>query len=583
MRPVSRAPLALLATLLLAAPAAAADITVTTTADGLIADNQCTLREALNAARLAAPFFGCASGTAGPDTVVLAAGTYTIGLPGYEDGNQSGDLDVGLAQDLRVLGAGPGATTIDAGGLDRVFDVPVTTVLFLEGLTLRNGRPEAGGFGGAVRNAGRLVVRRVTFADNRSGLAMPAAGGGPGETGPGGGAISTSGGAAELIVQESTFEGNRSSNGGLGDTGGRGGDGGAILVLGGTATVHASTFSANLAGNGGPAGGGTAAGGQGSTGGAIAVFGGTVVVANSTFSANRAGEPGSGNGSASGGDGGAVSGGIGPNAVTTVAHSTFAGNLRGTGSTGGNAVSGVTLVGALLTDAAPACALSPVARLSLVAAGDASCPGAVQGDARLGPLADNGGPTRTLLPGEGSAAIDLVPQCQITLPFGNVDQRGVIRNQRAGCDVGAVEVAPPPPAPPINPTPAPPIIPTGSSVAVLGNLRIVPASARPGTRRTIAFTLSDPARVVITVRRTVTGRRIGTRCVLVRRPPRSAPRCRRTVTLSGSIARTLPAGPARIRFSGRLDGVTLPPDAYVLAARVVGGATVTRGFRVTGP
>lgn len=87
MRPVSRAPLALLATLLLAAPAAAADITVTTTADGLIADNQCTLREALNAARLAAPFFGCASGTAGPDTVVLAAGTYTIGLPGYEDGN----------------------------------------------------------------------------------------------------------------------------------------------------------------------------------------------------------------------------------------------------------------------------------------------------------------------------------------------------------------------------------------------------------------------------------------------------------------------------------------------------------------
>ena len=582
MRLARRFLLALGATLLIAAPAAGADITVTTTADGLVADGQCTLREALNAARFAAPYLGCASGTAGPDTVVLGPGTHTISVAGDEDGNQSGDLDVGAAQELRILGIGAGATVIDADGLDRIFDVPATTALTLDSLTLRGGRARPGGFGGAVRNSGRLVTRRVTFTDNRSGLAAPVPPGAQGDSGAGGGAISSSGGSAELIVLDSTFDGNRSSDGGQGGPsattpgpGGRGGDGGAILVLAGTATVHGSTFTGNLAGNGGAGGGGLAPGGQGSTGGAIAVFGGTVIIANSTFSANRAGEPGSGNGSAGGGDGGAISGGLGPNAATTVAHATFSGNLRGTGATGGNAVSGVTLAGALFTDAAPACSFSPVARLSLVTPGDTSCPGAVGGDARLGPLADNGGPTRTMLPGEGSAAIDLVPQCQIALPFGNIDQRGRFRTERAGCDMGAVEVAPPPPAPPI--------IPTGASVAELSNLRVLPASARPGTRRTIAFTLSDPARVVVTVRRTVTGRRLGLRCVAVRRAPRSAPRCRRTVSLSGSIARTLPTGPARIRFSGRLDGVTLPPGVYVLAVRVVGGATALRGFSVSGP
>jgi len=53
----------------------------------------------------------------------------------------------------------------------------------------------------------------------------------------------------------------------------------------------------------------------------------------------------------------------------------------------------------------------------------------------LGALADNGGPTPTILPGAGSLAIDhaSTPQC---LP---VDQRGYARPGGARCDVGAVE------------------------------------------------------------------------------------------------------------------------------------------------
>lgn len=59
-------------------------------------------------------------------------------------------------------------------------------------------------------------------------------------------------------------------------------------------------------------------------------------------------------------------------------------------------------------------------------------------DPMLGALADNGGPTQTMLPQPGSPLIDAiqpVSECQV-----DVDQRGVTRPQIKGCDTGAVEV-----------------------------------------------------------------------------------------------------------------------------------------------
>jgi hypothetical protein len=56
----------------------------------------------------------------------------------------------------------------------------------------------------------------------------------------------------------------------------------------------------------------------------------------------------------------------------------------------------------------------------------------------LGPLQDNGGPTQTMLPGSGSAAIDAIATADCVQP---TDQRGIARPQGAGCDIGAVEVA----------------------------------------------------------------------------------------------------------------------------------------------
>jgi hypothetical protein len=65
-------------------------------------------------------------------------------------------------------------------------------------------------------------------------------------------------------------------------------------------------------------------------------------------------------------------------------------------------------------------------------------------DPLLAFLANNGGPTQTLLPLSGSPLIDAIPAaaCQSGPAAGiTTDQRGVSRPQGVGCDIGAVEVA----------------------------------------------------------------------------------------------------------------------------------------------
>lgn len=78
---------------------------------------------------------------------------------------------------------------------------------------------------------------------------------------------------------------------------------------------------------------------------------------------------------------------------------------------------------------------------------------------QLGGLANNGGPTQTLLPQPGSPLIDAIPtaSCQADGASGIMtDQRGLPRPDAGSpaCDIGAVEVQPPsaPPAVPSAPT-----------------------------------------------------------------------------------------------------------------------------------
>lgn len=88
----------------------------------------------------------------------------------------------------------------------------------------------------------------------------------------------------------------------------------------------------------------------------------------------------------------------------------------------------------LSSDAANSCGFA-VAKHSLV-----------QADPKLGPLADNGGPTKTLLPAKGSDAIDVIPAGSAGCSTKVTDQRSAQRPQPGGgkCDIGAVEAAQPP-------------------------------------------------------------------------------------------------------------------------------------------
>ena len=72
-------------------------------------------------------------------------------------------------------------------------------------------------------------------------------------------------------------------------------------------------------------------------------------------------------------------------------------------------------------------------------------------DPELGTLGANGGPTQTRLPLTGSPLIDAIPtgSCQADGAVGiTTDQRLLPRPAFAGCDIGAVEVQPPPPPQP---------------------------------------------------------------------------------------------------------------------------------------
>lgn len=618
MRSLLRGLLLLLVVLGPAAIAQGAEIQVTTSADLLAADGLCSLREAVFAARDNAPFQGCSPGAAaGTDTILLDAQTYVLSLPGAgETGNMTGDLDTGI-QAVRIAGRGAGATAIDPNGLDRAFDLVEGASLTLEDLTVRNGLGPAGDpgeEGGAIRSrGGALTALRVSFVANSAGAGSSGSmGGGAVGGGGAGGAIASrpgSVGAPSLTVTDSSFIGNRAGDGGLFSgpgtgNGGDGGRGGAIEVQGGTTTISRTTFSGNLAGAGGDGGTGPAVlgpGGGGGVGGAIYVGSGATAITTSTFAANRAGAGGLTGGNPSmparGGGGGAMF--VDSNGTADVEYSTFSGNLRGPASfaEAANGVEGGRVAGSILADSAPAClnvTAGPLRRVTLP--GDGSCPGPrLKGDPVLGPLAANGGPTATLLPGPGSAAIDALGGA----PCPATDQRGLPRPQLGGCDAGSVEVQPGAAGAPPSSTSA-----TSSPAARrVSGLRLRPAAFRAagaggsigkptkalaqrapiGT--TVAYRLDGAARLTFTIRRPLVGRRVRGRCVRPAAAPPRARRCTRQQTLKGSFADQGAPGQNRFRFTGRLRRKALAPGSYTLVAKLPRpargrGATATRAFRI---
>jgi len=228
-----------------------ATLTVNSTADtvdvspgnGVCQDaaGNCTLRAAVMEA----------NALAGPDTITLPAGTYTLTRGPFDDEanfdgarDDIGDLDV-LNGDLTINGAGAASTIIDGGGIDRIIEVNdfagsgVAVNLTITGVTLRNGNTHVGdgGYfapGGAIQFDGfgsvskRLTLDSCVVTANRADAQ--------------GGGISIIFGA--LTLTNTTISGNESTHA---TGGGVAYDGGSAAVAGRTLQISGSSFSSNRA------------------------------------------------------------------------------------------------------------------------------------------------------------------------------------------------------------------------------------------------------------------------------------------------------------------------------------------------
>src|SRR3954451_9199196 len=135
--------LVLAAAVLAIGPAAAraATIDVSIAGDIVAADGRCSLREAVTAANTGAGVFPdageCPPGQFG-DTIALPAGSFKLAIAGTdEDENATGGID--LLTSVTIAGAGAGSTTVDAEGVDRVFEVTSGVKLTVRNLTITGG------------------------------------------------------------------------------------------------------------------------------------------------------------------------------------------------------------------------------------------------------------------------------------------------------------------------------------------------------------------------------------------------------------------------------------------------------------
>lgn len=441
-----------------AASAAASTFEVTRTSDpppGSCKPRDCSLREAV----------GAANAQPGVDRVLLPRATryeLTRTAPGYEDANLSGDLDINN-DPLSIVHPGRGRATIDANDLDRVLHGQVGAAITIRRLSLVGGR-SGDADGGAILADAAVAVIGSRITGNES-------------VGNDAGAVKASG---PLTIANSTIGHNRADGGG-----------GAIFAVTDDVTIRNSTLVANSAANNG---GAIVAGGSGqavaiqrstvannrttsaSGGGLYGLGPAEITIKSSTVSGNRA------LGSSSDGGGLYFDG-----PLATVVNSTIAGN-RANGTGGGihardatdlslNAVT----VARNVADADQS-GLAPLAggglyrlssagfdvRNSLIAlngqgpsafgqdcAGDSpidslgsnllsttnggGCQGfdeptdLIRANPRIGELAANGGPTKTVALKAGSPAVGRAhkPSCPAR------DQRG--RKRGNDPDIGAYE------------------------------------------------------------------------------------------------------------------------------------------------
>jgi len=391
--------LTLAAAVVIAPAARAATFNVNSTADAVdaspgdgvcaAADSSCTLRAAIMEAN-ALP---------GSHTINVPAGLYILTIPGIGEENAAqGDLDV--TGSVTIVGAGPGTTIVDGGGIDRVFEIIGTASI--SGMTIRNGAAVSAGtpffgsnyVGGLVENVGTLTLTNCNLEGGRANVGGGIASYGPltidsctisggeaanlGFTNPAGGGLALSG--STTVITNSTISGTWTAGGG------------AIDLENATLTLTNVTISGNVASTGA---------------GVLQSTNGIVTLQEVTITNNV-------------GAGAAIShfsfdGSQRITVVNSVLVANTAGNCHANGpyfvSQGGNVESGTDCGFTLVTDQQNA-------------------------DARLGPLDSNGGSSQTHALLTGSAAINAGTSAGCTA----TDQRGTARPKGVACDSGAFEL-----------------------------------------------------------------------------------------------------------------------------------------------
>ena len=415
LRPLSQA----VALALAAGGAHAAAITVTDGGDAGTAGT-CTLRQAIFSANTDSAQGTCAAGS-GADTITFAAGlaNSTIAL-------QSGQLFV--TSDVTISGSGQ---TVTAAANSRVLVSNAIATVSISDLTITGGNT-AGAGGGIAIYGSNFTLDKVTISGNQANalagglfirggqlsLNQSTVSGNALTMGRGGGGI-YAGGNASITITDATISGNSAAGGGAPRVAG------GLLADNSSVTITNSTLANNSAS-------GTSYG----AGGLMSrVYGSaqTLDVYNTTITGN------------SGASSNVAAGGILVGApvgtlVATITNSIIAGNTGTTADVSrfnnANVIAHSDLLGTAL---------------SATYAGN----GNVFSDAPgLGALANNGGPTLTMLPQAGSPALGagnaaLVPSGVTT------DQRGAgfPRVTNGVLDIGAVQATVAPIVPP-TPTPA---------------------------------------------------------------------------------------------------------------------------------
>ncbi len=451
------------------------------TSDGvcLTTDGECSLRAAIQQA----------NASSDADEVNLPAGTYELSLEGIKDDEgATGDLDV--KSEITINGSGADQVAIDGIQSDRVFEVHTGANLTLNSLTVRNGNAGQQTSGGGIQiYQGALTVNDCNITLN--GIAF----------GVGGGINSFRG---TVVINRSTVSENYSMNAG-----------GGISNQSGRLTINDSTIRDNgsLAGTISVLGGGiynasmigflhisnsTISGNDVSVdGGGIYHLIGTMKITNSTISDNFATRNGGGlfvhsGSSAFGSDGNTLVN------VTIANNGADAYDSTGRGRGGG----GIYVEGAVPMEFTNTIVANSTAggdcfnnNGEIMSLGnnldtDGSCELSSDassingGDAGLGNLADNGGPTLTHALLANSEALDAGDNDNCPA----IDQRNYARVD-SSCDIGAFEdgaqapvtllAGPPPPADADNVNHAPTVLDLVLAVEAGGSVTNIATGVDP--------------------------------------------------------------------------------------------------------